>query len=174
MRHTFVIAVLAFCHGCTTTADSFVRPACDTRSTCFNERSVRNYQLLDDRTLLVQVGANRCPYLVELDGFGCNLGFATGIAFRDSDGRICSVDNSFIIGGPFISEFDDLCQIRDVRAITDDELLERFATAGRIPPLPPVGSGELQVENAEDPENVSGSESVNENPPEGRSSEGND
>jgi len=104
--------------------------------------------MLDDDTLLLEVGADRCPYIVETDGFFCDLGFASMIAFQDSDGRICAVDNAYVVSGPFARDSNDVCRVRDVRAISDDELLELYATAGRIPPLPPSGSGELRVEEA--------------------------
>ncbi len=42
---------------------------------------------------------------------------------------------------------EDVCRVRNVRAISEDELLELYAARGRIPPLPPTGPGELQVEN---------------------------
>ena len=98
--------------------------------------------------MLVEVGGNRCPFIVEVDGIFCDLGFASTIAFQDGDGRICSADNTYILAGPFVRDPEDVCRVRDVRAISDDELLERYATAGRIPPLPPTGRGELQVEES--------------------------
>ena len=147
MRHSLPIVVCLLVAGCATTTERASRPACDLRSTCFYEGSVRSFEMLDDRTMLVEVGGDRCPYIVEIDGIFCDLGFTSMIAFQDADRRICAVDNAYIVSGPFARDIDDVCRIRDVRAISDDELLERYATAGRIPPLPPTGSGELQVED---------------------------
>ena len=56
------------------------------------------------------------------------------------------MDRAYVAMNPFLDiGSDDLCRVRDVRAVTDDELLERYASMGRIPPLPPVGAGELEV-----------------------------
>ncbi len=163
MRLSLSIIVFLTTAGCAATTERPVRPACDLRSTCFNQRNVRDFEMLDDRTMLVEVGGARCPYLVELDGFQCNVRFSTRVAFQDADGRICALDNTYVVTGPFANDFNDLCRVRDVRAISDDELLERYATLGRIAPLPPVGSGELQVEEATDAEGASesGDDSAN-------------
>lgn len=146
MRQSFAIAVSFLVFGCASTAERANRPACDVRSTCFNERSVRNFMVLDDETLVVEVGGARCPYLVEVDGIFCDLNFAATIAFRDNNGRVCAVDRTLVLTDPFVTNIDDVCRVRSVRAVSDDELLERYADRGRIPPLPPSGSGELRVE----------------------------
>ena len=148
MRQLLLIAVCLSFAGCatTTSTEMSTRPACNPRSQCFNQGRVRDFRILDRDTILVEVGANRCPYVVEVDGIFCDLGFATTIAFQDRDGRICSAGRSYIISGPFARSREDVCRVRDVRGITDDELLERYVASGRIPPLPPTGAGELEVE----------------------------
>lgn len=122
-----------------------VRPACDQSVDCFYERNIRSFQVLDDRTVIVLVGRNQCPYKLELDGFFCDIGMSSFIAFDDRDGRICTYDRSYVAGGPFTRETDD-CRVRRVTPMTDDELLEAYATKGLAPPLPAKGSGELEVE----------------------------
>ncbi len=148
MRQLLPIAACIAMAGCaTSTPETSIRPACDLRSQCFNQRSVRDFEMLDNDTMLVEVGGNRCPFIVEVDGLFCDLGFASTIAFQDRDGRICSADTSYILSGPFVRDPEDVCRVRNVRAISEDELLELYAARGRIPPLPPTGPGELQVEN---------------------------
>ena len=134
--------------GCATTAtdtaQSVIRTACDQHSNCFSQNAVRSFEILDDRTLVVFVGAERCPYLVSLDGFFCNLRMSAYVGFRDFDGRICNLDRSLVVGGPFARE-DEYCEVRQVEPLSDDELLETFASYGLVEPLPARGSGELEV-----------------------------
>ena len=147
MRQLLLTAVCLSFTGCatTTSTEMSTRPACNPRSQCFNQGAVRDFRMLDRDTILVEVGANRCPYVVEVDGIFCDLGFASTIAFQNRNGRICSAGRSYIISGPFTRSREDVCRVRDVRSITDDELLERYAASGRLPPLPPIGPGVLEV-----------------------------
>jgi hypothetical protein len=63
---------------------------CDV-SQCFRQRDIRDYQVIDDDTLVVFTGARRCAFVVELRGFQCRLDFATQIAFlRRTPGTIDS------------------------------------------------------------------------------------
>lgn len=90
---------------------------------CFNRDQVRDFEIIDKTTLLIYVGARRCPFLVELSGTFCDLTFLPGgpVNFRrrreemlDADAtgaarsstiverRICA--NDFSVGideGPF-------------------------------------------------------------------------
>ena len=149
MRQLLLTAVCLSFTGCatTTSTEMSTRPACNPRSQCFNQGAVRDFRMLDRDTILVEVGANRCPYVVEVDGIFCDLGFASTIAFQNRNGRICSEGRSYIISGPFTRSREDVCRVRDVRSITDDELLERYAASGRLPPLPPIGPGDLEVKD---------------------------
>lgn len=147
VRSLVIAAVLAVA-GCATTAtdsgQTVIRTACDQRAECFYQRAVRDFKVLDNTTLVVFVGGERCPYLVTVDGFFCNLRMSAFISFRDFDGQICSNDRSYIVAGPFTRE-DETCQIRDVESLNDDELLETYASYGVVEPLPAIGSGELEV-----------------------------
>ncbi len=147
MRALLVSLVLVIA-GCATTAtergQAVLRPACDPRADCFSQRAVRDFEVLDNTTLVVFVGSERCPYLVTVDGFFCDLRMSAFISFRDFDGRICSLDRSYIVGGPFTAA-DEYCQIREVESLNDDELLETYASYGVVEPLPAIGSGELEV-----------------------------
>ena len=145
MRALIVLLALSVA-GCATTdtAQSVIRTACDQRSNCFNQNAVRSFEILDNTTLVAFVGAERCPYLVRLDGFFCNLRMSSYIGFRDFEGRISNLDRSFVVGGPIARE-DEYCEVRQVEPLNDDELLEIFASYGLVEPLPARGSGELEV-----------------------------
>ena len=147
MSRSLQAAAIVLIAGCASNPNPVVSPRCDLFDDCFDRGRVRSYEFLDQDTLIVEVGPNRCPFLLEVDGFDCNLAFAGRLAFYDNDRRICALDNAVLATSIFVGSYPQgVCYIRDVRAISEDELLERYATSGRIPPLPPAGSGELQVE----------------------------
>ena len=116
MRQLLLTAVCLSFTGCatTTSTEMSTRPACNPRSQCFNQGAVRDFRMRDRDTILVEVGANRCPYVVEVDGSFCDLGFASTIAFQNRNGRICSAGRSYIISGPFTRSRDDVCRVRAV------------------------------------------------------------
>jgi hypothetical protein len=146
MRSIFISIFFMHLVACAAPSEFAYQPSCDLRAFCFSQRNIRNIELIDNDTLVVHVGRNSCPYLVEVGGVFCNLTFSSTIGFNDSDGRICKTDNTQIISGPFRRNNDEVCRIRNVKAVTDDELLEYYAVHGHIPPLPPVGSGQLELE----------------------------
>ena len=152
-------ALLLLTAGCATVSGPTVAPRCDLQDDCFNRNTVRSFEILDRDTIVVEVGPGRCPFLVELDGIVCDVGFVSRLVFFDRDDRICAADRAYLLTDPFMRiGSDDVCRIRNVRAVSDDELLERYASLGRIPPLPPVGSGDLQVSNGSEsaaPDNAS-------------------
>jgi len=134
--------------GCTTTGSESgqapVRAECDQRTNCFNQRAVRDFSVLDNSSVVVFVGPQRCPYLVRVDGFYCNLRNSAFISFQDFDGLICSLDRSQVYGDLFGGR-DEYCEIRSVEPLNDDELVETYAADGKVEPLPATGSGELEV-----------------------------
>lgn len=139
--------------GCATTPrdpNRPIEPACDQSENCFYERNIRSFRVLDRRTVIVLVGSNQCPFKLEVDGFFCDLGVSSFLAFNDNDGRICTFDRTYIAGGPFVRQ-DELCRVQQITPLTDDELLEEYANNGIVPPLPAKGSGELEVVEAERP-----------------------
>jgi hypothetical protein len=46
------------------------------------------------------------------------------------------------------------CQVLTVTSITDDQLVEFFVARGVVPPLPPMGAGEIEVGDQEEPDAV--------------------
>jgi hypothetical protein len=162
---------------------------------CFYERDVRDFEVVDQTTLVVFVGSQRCPFQIELRGTFCDLSFAPDIYFdhpgeinRDSDtdpflgspasrlqeSRICSNDiNVGVSGGVFTENPTNTqppdrygqqrsdCHISSVTALTDDELVELYVDRGVVAPLPPMGTGDIEVgdqaeQGAETPAPVDG------------------
>lgn len=44
-------------------------------SSCFFSNRVRDFQIIDDDTLVVFVGQDRCPYIIEVSGLFCDVTF---------------------------------------------------------------------------------------------------
>jgi hypothetical protein len=84
MRLTTIGAalVVAGCAG-TQTADTTAaaKRACGGIS-CFYEREVRDFEVVNHTTLIVYVGPERCPYQVELQGTFCDMEFAGDLFFN--------------------------------------------------------------------------------------------
>jgi hypothetical protein len=55
--------------------------ACSVKD-CFVERDVRDFEVIDQTTLIVYVGSQRCAFQVEVRGTFCDLTFAPEIFFR--------------------------------------------------------------------------------------------
>ena len=123
-------------------------PACRQDVRCFYERGIRNFRVLDNRTVVVLVGREQCPFKLELDGFFCDLRMASFLSFNDADGRICRFDRTIVATNPFARD-GEFCRVSQVTPMTDDELLEAYATSGLAPPLPAKGSGEIDVVDEE-------------------------
>lgn len=144
--HLIITLIVLGLSACAAPSELAYRSRCDLRSFCFSQHNIRNITLIDNEAFVVHVGSNRCPYLVEVDGVFCDLTFSSTIGFNDSDGRICRAGNTQVVSDPFRRNRNDVCRIRNVKAVSDDELLEYYAVHGRIPPLPPAGSGQLELE----------------------------
>lgn len=50
-------------------------------SSCFNQKNVRDFDVLDAHTLVVYEGRQRCPFLVTLRGPNCGLGIGPSLVF---------------------------------------------------------------------------------------------
>ncbi len=58
-------------------------------STCFNQLRMRSFEVVDDMTMIVYIGPQECPFLVELTGVFCDISFLPGfdVVFTRSDLR---------------------------------------------------------------------------------------
>ena len=149
MMRTLYAAAFALIAGCATNPNQVVSPRCDLFENCFDRDRVRSFDFLGQNTVVVEVGPYRCPFLLEVDGMDCRLEFAARLSIHDTDRRVCPLDGAVLATDIFPGSFPlEVCRIRNVRAISEDELLERYTSSGRIPPPPPTGSGELQVEES--------------------------
>lgn len=101
-----VASCVAGCAGTPTDASQPLDRAC-TVTDCFMERDVRDFEILDQTTLIVYVGSQRCPFKVDLRGTFCDLTFAPDINFsspRDFNAR----DDDDFLGGTIGRPSSDL------------------------------------------------------------------
>ena len=66
---------------------------------CFNERDVRDFEVLNNTTLILYVGPQRCAFRVDLTGTFCDLTFAPQVYFRRSSATL-DVDERALASGP--------------------------------------------------------------------------
>jgi hypothetical protein len=165
------LSLLAACAGSPTDNTQPVDRACSV-SDCFYERDVRDFEVIDDTTLIVYVGGQRCPFHIELDGVFCDMTMAPEVYFRSpsrsideertfGSSRICSNDRQIgVDGGPFTESIErqrpdafggvrSQCRVLSIASLTDDELVELYVARGVTAPPPPVGPGEIEVSDAD-------------------------
>jgi hypothetical protein len=129
MRLTTIAAalVVAGCAG-TQTADTAqaAKRACGGTS-CFYEREVRDFEVINHTTLIVYVGAQRCPYQVELIGTFCDMEFATELYFNSRSDPGVSKDpaNDAILAGvnansPQYDARSSTSQLKDLHICAND------------------------------------------------------
>jgi hypothetical protein len=65
---------------------------------CFLERDVRDFEVIDQTTLIVYVGSQRCAFQIQLRGTFCDLTFAPEIFFRSPTDPLRREDNDLFTG----------------------------------------------------------------------------
>ena len=130
MRLTAIGAalVVAGCAG-TQTADTTqaAKRACGGMS-CFYEREVRDFEVINHTTLIVYVGAERCPYRVELFGTFCDMEFAPELYFTSAtqtanNGGVSRAADAVIPASPTTAPIDPRSPSRnlsDLRICAND------------------------------------------------------
>jgi len=115
--------------GCATSGDSTEAAASASNSRahdCISQSTIRDYQVLDDRNLIVTAGAKR-QYHVELSRRAFGLRSNWQIGFRSPTGRVCSGSGEVIVDDGFgRKESISMSSIRQIDPAELDELLVRF------------------------------------------------
>ncbi len=90
MRLSIVGSGVLLIAGCASTpADNTAATerACSV-SDCFLERDIRGFEVIDETTLVVYTGSQRCAFQVSLTGTFCDMTFAPEIYFRSGSDAI--------------------------------------------------------------------------------------
>lgn len=121
---------------------------------------IKANEMLDGR---VSLGSDPVSDRNEVDPFGI-----LETERRDRrDLRVCSNDLSIMVHGGRFTEstsnpptrdrfgqprVDTDCRVSSVTSITDDQLVELFVARGVVPPLPPMGTGQIEVGEQDEPD----------------------
>jgi hypothetical protein len=76
-------------------------------SECFSQSAIRSFEVLGDHTAVVYVGPQRCPFVVDVDGFNCGLSLSPELRFfepiygstraAEATGQICGSRGSLYV-----------------------------------------------------------------------------
>lgn len=148
MKHIITLlflSVLVACAGANDAPDRGEDSVAGGRSDCILKGSVRDYQVLDDRTLVLKASRNKA-YLVELSRrvFDLRSGYRLGL--KSDTSRVCAGFDSVVVNAEFGPEAVRISHIRLLSPEEYEELLIRF------------GKKEPEVEHTPEPEEVEGAE----------------
>jgi len=113
---------------------------------CISQSTIRDYQVLDDRNLIVTAGAKR-KYHVQLSRSAFGLRSNWKIGFRSPTGRICPGTGDVVVDDSFGSK--ETIQISSITEFEQDELSALLVQFGKKVP---------EVERAPAQEEVKGAE----------------
>jgi hypothetical protein len=114
---------VAGCVSGQTTSDTGPADAC-TVTDCFFDRDVREFDVIDRNTVVVYVGAQRCPFVVELGDVTCDVTFSPAIEFFQTalgsldrltpvqSGRVCAATRGLVLYSGIVAP--SLLQQQDV------------------------------------------------------------
>ena len=100
--------LLAGCAGTPTTSDTGPAERCEVTD-CFFQRDVREFEVISPDTLVVYVGQQRCPFVIEVDGLSCDAVFAPEVHFLQrslestdrvmsvADAQVCSTTRGLVL-----------------------------------------------------------------------------
>lgn len=99
---------VAGCASGQTTSDTGPADACSVAD-CFFDRDVREFTVIDRDTVVVYVGGQRCPFVVELRDVTCDMTFSPAIEFFQTalgsldrltpvqSGRVCASTRGLVL-----------------------------------------------------------------------------
>lgn len=149
LKHLFIVVLLSILLGCASSADSYVSagdPVESRGNDCIFQSSIRDYQVLDDRNLIVTGGAKR-KYHVELTRRAYGLRSNWSIGFYSPTGRVCSGYSEVIVDDGFGRK--ESIKLRSIREISPDELDALLVRYGKKDPEEQQAPAEEEVEGAE-------------------------
>ena len=113
---------------------------------CISQSTIRDYQVLDDRNLIVTAGAKR-KYHAQLSRPAFGLRSNWKIGFRSPTGRICSGMGDVVVDDSFGSK--ETIQISSIREIEPDELNALLVQFGKKVPEVERATAQEEVKGAE-------------------------
>lgn len=135
--------------GCATAGDEYESagdPVASRGNDCILQSTIRDYQVLDDRNLIVTAGAKR-TYHVELTRRAYGLRSNWSIGFKTPAGRVCSGFSEVIVDDGFGRK--EAIPLRSVREVGPDELEAILIQYGKKVPEEQEAPAAEEVEGAE-------------------------
>lgn len=135
--------------ACASSADHYESagdPVTTRAHDCISQSTIRDYQVLDDRNLIVTAGATR-KYHAQLSRPAFGLRSNWKIGFRSPTGRICTGTGDVVVDDSFGGK--DTIQISSIKEVEPDELNALLVQFGKKVP---------EVERAPAQEEVKGAE----------------
>lgn len=136
-------------------ADPDVESLTPGSSDCIRSSYLRDFEILDDRNLLVLAGRRRAGYRIQLAPGCFGLRHSLGVYFQSRSGRICGYPGEYLIVGDDVGlvgpsrdrtpRVEDRCAIRGVQRLEPEAMHEVRVRFGKVPPLPPVPEAEVEV-----------------------------
>lgn len=134
-------------------------------SDCIRTSYLRDFEILDDRNLLVLAGRRRAGYRIQLAPGCFGLRNSFGVYFESRSGRICGFPGDYLVVGDDLGAIavgprrqqrprrtEDRCAIRGVQRLEPEAMHEVRVRFGKVPPLPPVPEAEVEVVVGSSPE----------------------
>ena len=149
LKHIVIASFSSVLIGCATSGDEYESAGdpVQTRSNdCIFQSSIRDYQVLDDRNLIVSGGAKR-KYHVELTRRAYGLRSNWSIGFYSPTGRICSGFSEVIVDDGFGRR--ESIKLQSVKELSPDEYEALLVRFGKKDPEEQEAPPEEQVEGAE-------------------------
>ena len=113
---------------------------------CISQSTIRDYQVLNDRNLIVTAGAKR-KYHVQLSRQAFGLRSNWKIGFRSPTGRICSGMGDVVVDDSFGSK--ETIQISSIKEVEPDELNALLVQFGKKVPEVERAPAQEEVKRAE-------------------------
>ena len=149
IKQLFTLVLSGILLGCASPGDGYESagdPAESRSHDCIFQSSIRDYQVLDDRNLVVSAGAKR-KYHVELTRRAYGLRSNWSIGFYSPTGRICAGFSEVIVDDGFGRK--EKIKLRSVREISPDELEALLVRFGKKDPEEQQAPAEEKVDGAE-------------------------
>lgn len=113
---------------------------------CISQSTIRDYQVLNEKNLIVSAGAKR-KYHVQLSRPAFGLRSNWKIGFRSPTGRICSGTGDVVVDDSFGSK--EAIQISSIRGVEPDELNALLVQFGKKVPEVEQATAKKEVKGAE-------------------------
>ncbi len=132
---------------------------------CMFSRTIDDWTVVDDETLIVWAPDHKSPYLVKLffPEFGLKSAFALGFLDKDNDGLICDVGRDAIIARGIIPGSADRIPLRTVQRIDVADAKQLIAKARSKPEPNPAA---VSVEQSDMKSDKAGAQKPNADPQE--------